>query len=81
MTRTAKVAIRIDRGLLGRLDALVRKKAAPNRSRAIAEAVVDRLARLDRSRLARECAKLDPKIEQAIADEGFAGEIAQWPEY
>ena len=79
--RSAKVAITIDRSLLGRVDALVRQKAFPNRSRAIQKAVEEKLARIDRSRLARECAKLDPKAEQALADQGLANDLAEWPEY
>jgi Arc/MetJ-type ribon-helix-helix transcriptional regulator len=78
---TTKVAITIERKLLGRLDALVKKRAFPSRSRAIQEAVAEKLARLDRSRLARECAKLDANAEQAMADEGLAGDLAEWPEY
>jgi antitoxin (DNA-binding transcriptional repressor) of toxin-antitoxin stability system len=31
--------------------------------------------------LARECAKLDRKSEQAMADEGLATEISAWPKY
>lgn len=38
--------------------------AAIPRSRAIQEAVEDKLARLDRSRLGRECGTLDPRAEQ-----------------
>ena len=30
---------------------------------------------------ARECAKLDRKSEQAMADEGLATEISAWPKY
>jgi len=37
--------------------------------------------RLDNPRLARECARLDPVEEQALADEGIAGEAALSPEY
>jgi hypothetical protein len=37
--------------------------------------------RFDRIRLARECAKLDPKFEQAMAEEGISRELAKWPEY
>ena len=33
------------------------------------------------SALARECAKLDRKSEQAMADEGLATEISAWPKY
>lgn len=35
----------------------------------------------DKERLARECAKLDPAEEQAMADMGLAAEAAQWPPY
>ncbi len=41
----------------------------------------EKLSKLDRSRLARECAHLDPKAEQAMADEGLAGDLTEWPEY
>jgi hypothetical protein len=44
-------------------------------------ALVEKLARLDRSRLARECAKLDPDAERAIAEEGMGKELASWPAY
>src|SRR5579885_3081136 len=57
---TTKVAISIDQRLLRRVDTLVRQKAFASRSRAIQQAVEEKLARLDRSRLARECAKLEP---------------------
>jgi len=78
---TSKVAVTIDRRLLERLDALVKKKAFPNRSKAIQLAVQEQIARLDRSLLARECAKLDSKAEQAMAEEGLARDRDQWPEY
>jgi Arc/MetJ-type ribon-helix-helix transcriptional regulator len=77
----AKVAITIDEHLLERIDTLVAHRKFPNRSRAIQEAVREKLERLDRSRLARECAKLNPKIEQKLADEGLAGDLSEWPEY
>ena len=78
---TAKVAITIERELLVRLDRLVKSRRFPNRSRAVQEAVTEKLARMERSRLAQECAKLDRTAEQAMADEGMADEAAQWPEY
>ena len=53
----------------------------PNRSRAIQDAVADKLQRVDRGRLARECAKLDRTFEQAMAEEGIGAEVEQWPEY
>ncbi|MFW6374385.1 MAG: CopG family transcriptional regulator, partial [Thermodesulfobacteriota bacterium] len=34
-----------------------------------------------KSRLARECAKLDSDFEQSLAEEGFSSELEEWPEY
>jgi metal-responsive CopG/Arc/MetJ family transcriptional regulator len=78
---SAKIAITIDERTLGRLDRLVRNRVFPNRSKAIQEAVKEKLERLEQSRLARECAKLDQKFEQAMAEEGLSEELGQWPEY
>ncbi len=39
-----------------------------------------KIERLDRNRLAEECAKLDPAIERDLAEEGL-GEDAEWPKY
>ena len=77
----SKIAITMDDKLLKRLDSLVKTRAFPNRSRAIQEAVKEKLARIDKTRLARECSKLDPKYEQTLAEEGFAMELEEWPEY
>ena len=77
----SKVAITLEDGLLGRLDELVAQKRFPSRSRAVEEAVEEKLSRVDRSRLARECAKLDPILEQQIADEGLSEDLAEWQEY
>lgn len=77
----SKVAISLDESTLDRLDKLVQKQVFPNRSQAIQEAVAEKLARLERSRLARECAKLDPAFEKALAEEGLSEDLAEWPEY
>jgi metal-responsive CopG/Arc/MetJ family transcriptional regulator len=77
----SKIAITIDKNILKRIDFLVKSNFFPNRSRAIQEAVAEKLVRLDKSRLARECAKLDPVCEQTMAEEGFASEMEEWPEY
>lgn len=77
----AKVAISLDEGTLARLDLLVRQDVFPSRSRAIEEAVSEKLERLERSRLARECEKLDPQLEKALAEEGMAEDLAEWPVY
>ncbi|MBM3469966.1 MAG: ribbon-helix-helix protein, CopG family [Armatimonadetes bacterium] len=77
----SKVAISLDETVLARLDRLVRERVFPNRSRAIQEAVSEKLQRLERNRLARECAKLDPGFEKALAEEGLSRELTEWPEY
>ena len=41
----------------------------------IEEAVVEKLERLNRSRLAEECAKLDSAVERKMADEGLAEDL------
>jgi hypothetical protein len=43
--------------------------------------VAEKLARLEKSRLAQECAKLDPTFEKALAEEGLSEDLAEWPEY
>ena len=77
----AKIAITLDQDILREVDRLVRRHVFPNRSRAIQEAVGEKVRRLAVNRLTRECAKLDPKVEQAMAEEGMSGEVASWPEY
>jgi len=77
----AKVAVTIDRRLLARVDRLVEEAIYPSRSRAIQEALKEKLERLDRTRLARECSKLDPKSEQRLAEEGLGQDLEEWPEY
>lgn len=78
---TAKVAISINKDTLQKLDRLVNNHVFPSRSRAIQEAVEDKLNRIGRNRLAEECAKLDPIFEQSLAEEGISGELNEWPSY
>ena len=77
----SKIAISLDENTLERLDRLVKEDLFPNRSQAIQAAVEEKLARQKRSRLARECAKLDPKFERALAEEGLSRDLSEWPEY
>ena len=72
---TTKVAITLNKKTLDRLDQLVRNRMFPSRSRAIQEVVEEKLDRLDRSRLARDCAKLDPVEEKAMAEECLSEEL------
>jgi Arc/MetJ-type ribon-helix-helix transcriptional regulator len=76
----AKIAITVDEQALAEIDRLVQQGVFPNRSQAIEDAVHERIERLHRSRLARECAKLDCSEEQTLADEGYVAE-REWPEY
>ena len=78
---TSKIAITIDEKLVKQLDNLVNSQVFPNRSKAIQEAVEEKLKRMEKIRLAKECAKLDPNYEQTLAEEGFSSEIEEWPEY
>ena len=78
---TSKVAITMDRTLLEEVDRLVREQVFPNRSRAIQAAVAEKLKRLEGTRLARECAKLDPAMESTLADEGLSADLEAWPDY
>jgi metal-responsive CopG/Arc/MetJ family transcriptional regulator len=77
----AKIAITLERDILSEVDRLVKRHVFPNRSRAIQEAVREKVSRLSANRLARECARLDPKAEQSLAEEGLSGEVVSWPEY
>ena len=77
----SKVAITIDDSTLKQLDGLVKSRLFPNRSRAIQQAIAEKLMRLEKSRLARECAKLDPEFEQSLAEEGLSSELEEWPSY
>lgn len=79
--RTAKVAISIDMQILGKLDNLVKKHIFPSRSKAIQEAVSDKILKIERSRLAKECSKLDKTFERALANENIDNEASEWPEY
>lgn len=78
---TAKIAISIDDSVLTRLDRLVESQVFPNRSKAVQRAVEEKLNRIDRTRLARECEKLDVEFEQVLAEEGMDWELEEWPEH
>jgi len=77
----AKIAITIEEVTLEQLDELVSRRVFPSRSRAIQLALAEKLHRIKRTRLAQECAKLDPAAERAMAEEGISEELNGWPEY
>lgn len=76
-----KIAITLDKEYIGELDKLVKQNLFQSRSQAIQQAVSEKLLRLKRTRLAQECAKLDAASESALAEEGFAEDVRNWPEY
>lgn len=77
----ARIGITLDEQSVERLDQLVKDSVFENRSQAIQQAVDEKLERMDHGRLARECAKLDPAFEKALAEEGLAEDLEAWPEY
>jgi metal-responsive CopG/Arc/MetJ family transcriptional regulator len=76
-----KIAITLDKELVNRLDELVAARQFASRSRAVQEAVREKLDRLDRTRLANECIKLDTRFEQEMAEQGMNADVESWPEY
>ena len=76
-----KIAITLDEKVVKKVDGLVKKHVYLNRSRAIQDALKDKLEKIEHRRLARECAKLDPAFEKAMAEEGMSEELDEWPEY
>lgn len=76
-----KVAITLEAALLDQVDTLVRERRFPNRSQAIETALAEKLVRLSRARLARECEKLDPVEERRFAEEGLREDLKSWPAY
>ena len=76
-----KVAVTIEKNILTKLDRMVAEGKYPSRSSAVEDAVKEQIEKVEKSRLAREAAKLDPAYEQALADEGLSGDLSEWPEY
>lgn len=65
----SKIVITIDEEIVKQPDYLIMQQSSKNRSQAIEEAVLEKLDRLKRVRLARECARLDPVVEKELAEE------------
>ena len=78
---SSKIAITLESKMLVEVDALVKKRMFPNRSRAIQAAVKEKLNRLNQNLLAQECANLDPEFEKRLAEEGLTKDLSEWPEY
>ncbi len=65
---TVKIAITIEESLLNKLDRLVRTNIFPNRSRAIQEAISDKLAKISQIRTL-SVKRLTKKIEKVSHEE------------
>ncbi|MFO7448020.1 MAG: ribbon-helix-helix domain-containing protein [Ignavibacteriaceae bacterium] len=65
---TTKIAISIDKRLLDRVDKLVQKNFFANRSKAFQTAVEEKILRMEKSRLAQECAKLNTAEEKSLSE-------------
>ncbi len=76
-----KVTVSIGSDVLTQLDRLVSERVFSSRSHAVHTAVKEKIARLNKSRLARACELLDPAEEQAFAEIGASVDLAEWPEY
>ena len=76
-----KVTVTVESEILRELDEQIAQKRFANRSLAIEAALTEKLERLSRARLARECARLDTQEEKALAEEGLLSEIDAWPAY
>ncbi len=73
----AKISITMDAGIMKKLDRMVERKIFCNRSKALQEAVDEKLSRMGGNRLARECTKLDPNFEKALAEVGILLESSE----
>jgi Arc/MetJ-type ribon-helix-helix transcriptional regulator len=79
--KTAKIAVSLDRKTVAQVDRLVKRGRFPSRSSLVQEALEEKLGKLERNRLASECAKLDVDFEQRLSEEGIVAEAKEWPEY
>lgn len=76
-----KVTVSIETNVLKQLDRLVAERVFSNRRQAVNLAAKEKISRLNKSRLARACALLDPIEEQVFAEIGASADIEERPEY
>ncbi|MBT4502394.1 MAG: CopG family transcriptional regulator [Gemmatimonadetes bacterium] len=77
----SRIAVPLDANLLERLDRLVEQGVFSSRDQGIQVALEEKLERLEGTRLARECAKLDLAFESSLVEAGLAEDLEEWPEY
>jgi Arc/MetJ-type ribon-helix-helix transcriptional regulator len=78
---TVRLAVSLEKNVIEQIDLLVKDKHYPSRSQLIRSAVKEKISKLNKSRLATECEKLDSKFEVNLSEESFISEIEEWPEY
>jgi len=78
---TAKIAITVSEQILLKLDRLVKERRYPNRSRAIQEALEEKISRLESNRLAEALQCIDSVAEKLDAEEGMLDVVDTWPTY
>lgn len=78
---TTKVAITLDKEVVKELDRWVREGKYPNRSKAVQEAIRERMEHWRKTHLVKEASRLNPIEEKALAEEGFRVGNEVWPEY
>ena len=86
-----RTVLQLARGTIHSLDAAIARNVdVYQRLQATEQTLTGKLAdnqpryeqwRLEKTRLAEECAKLNPSLEQALAEEGLAAEAELWPPY
>jgi metal-responsive CopG/Arc/MetJ family transcriptional regulator len=75
------IRISLDPALLKRIDALVRQRRFAGRSEAIESLLTKHVSHVRRTRLAEQCAQLEPAEERALAEAGIRADAAVWPAY
>ncbi len=75
MSKT-RIVVRIEEELLARVDVLVTRQIFSSRDDAIEQAIAEKIDRVKRTRLAEECAKLDPAFERSMAGNGRSESMA-----
>ena len=77
----AKIAVTVDEKQLKKIDFYVKKHVFKSRSQAFQISINQTLEKLEHTRLATECEKLNVQDEQELADMGLDEDLASWPEY
>lgn len=78
---TAKIAITLEKDFLKEIDRWVSEGRYPSRSKVIQETLKEKITNWRRKRLIEEVSKLNPKEEQAMAEEAISSGNEIWDEY